>query len=73
MRANKKTASAGFELNFNLSAEVVNFRKTSFAIPREAIEANNIQIAKLSSATIISVLIVDIAPAIKQTKIRGET
>ena len=60
-------------MNFNLSDEVVNFRKTSLAIPREAIEANNIQIAKLSRATIISVLIEDIAPAIKQIKISGET
>ena len=37
------------------------------------ISKNNIQIAKLSRATIISVLIEDIAPAIKQIKISGET
>ena len=59
-------------MKFDLSAEVVNFLRTSFAIPREATDASNIQIAKLSNATINSVLILDIAPAIKQIKISGD-
>ena len=59
-------------MKFTLSDEVVNFLITSFATPNEAIDDNKIHNVRFSNATIISALIVDTAPEIKQIKINGE-
>ena len=70
-KQSRNMESTGFDLIPSRSLVEVNRLNTSLEIPSDAIAVKKTHIVKFSKATIISALIVETAPAIRQISTSG--